>query len=307
MSTTSAGPVLTDRERTEVEAANASGRAPVVFVHGLWLLSSSWHAWRTHFESLGYATLAPGWPDDPETVEEARAHPEVFAGKTVGQVTDHLADVVRLLDREPVVIGHSFGGLIAQKLAGLGLARAAVAIDPAPFRGVLPLPLSALRASAPVLTNPANYNRAVSLTFDQFRYAFANAVSAEEAADLYRTYPVAAPGRPLFQAATANVNPRTEASVDTARPDRGPLLVISGEKDHIVPWAVAHAAYKQQLKNPGATELVEVPGRGHSLVVDSGWREVADTASAFLVRRGAGPDSAPDPAPDPAPPVSGVG
>jgi pimeloyl-ACP methyl ester carboxylesterase len=287
----SATSVITATERAQVEAANASGRQPVVFVHGLWLLASSWDAWREHFESLGYATLAPGWPDDPETVEEARAHPEVFAGKTVGQVTDHIADVIRLLDRAPIVIGHSFGGLITQKLAGLGLARAAVAIDPAPFRGVLPLPLSALRASSPVLTNPANYNRQVSLTFDQYRYAFANAVSAEEAADLYRTYPVAAPGRPLFQAATANVNPRTEASVDTANPDRGPLLVISGEKDHIVPWAIAHASYKRQLKNTGPTEIIELPGRGHSLVVDSGWREVADTAAAFLARHGAAPDA----------------
>lgn len=292
MSTNAAGPVPTDRERAEVEAANAGGRVPVVFVHGLWLLPSSWAAWRTHFETLGYATLAPGWPDDPETVEAARAHPEVLAGKTVGQVTDHVADIIRLLDREPVVIGHSFGGLITQKLAGLGLARAAVAIDPAPFRGVLPLPLSALRASAPVLTNPANYNRAVSLTFDQFRYAFANAVSAEEAADLYRTYAVAAPGRPLFQAATANVNPRTEASVDTSRADRGPLLVLSGEKDHIVPWAVAHAAFKLQLKNTNPTEVTEIAGRGHSLIVDSGWREVADASAAFLARHGAGPEVA---------------
>ena len=287
MSTTTS--VITDRERAEVEAANASGRQPVVFVHGLWLLPSSWDAWRAHFESLGYATIAPGWPDDPETVEAARARPEVFAGKSVGQVTDHVADVIRLLDREPVVIGHSFGGLITQKLAGLGLARAAVAIDPAPFRGVLPLPFSALRASSPVLTNPANYNRHVSLTFDQYRYAFANAVSAEEAADLYRAYPVAAPGRPLFQAATANINPRTEANVDVLRADRGPLLVISGEKDHIVPWAIAHASYKRQLKNASPTEIIEILGRGHSLVVDSGWREVADTAAAFLVRHGSGP------------------
>jgi non-heme chloroperoxidase len=283
--------VITAAERAQVEAANASGRQPVVFVHGLWLLPSSGDAWREHVESLGYATLAPGWPDDPDTVEEARAHPEVFAGKSIGQVTDHAADVIRLLDRAPVVIGHSFGGLITQKLAGQGLARAAVAIDPAPFRGVLPLPWSALRASSPVLTNPANYNRHVSLTFDQFRYAFANAVSAEEAADLYRTYPVAAPGRPLFQAATANLNPRTEARVDTDHPERGPLLVVSGEKDHIVPWAIAHASYKRQLKNPASTEIIEMPGRGHSLVVDSGWREVADTAAAFLARHGAAPDA----------------
>ena len=280
---------ITARERAEAEAANSSGKQPVVFVRGLWLLPSSWDAWRAHFEELGYATLAPGWPDDPETVGEARANPEALAGKSIGQVTDHIADVIRLLDTKPVVIGHSFGGLITQKLAGMGLARAAVAIDPAPFRGVLPLPLSALRASSPVLTNPANYNRAVALTFDQYRYAFANAVSADEAAELYRTYPVAAPGRPLFQAATANLNPRTEASVDTMRADRGPLLIISGEKDNTVPWAIANASYKRQVRNPNPTEIIEIVGRGHSLVVDSGWREVADTATAFLARHGAAP------------------
>ena len=287
-----AAPVLTEREQAEVEAANASGRQPVVFVHGLWLLPSSWDAWRAHFEDLGYATLAPAWPDDAETVEQARANPDAFAGKSVGQVTDHVAEVIRLLHRKPIVIGHSFGGLITQKLAGMGLATAAVAIDPAPFRGVLPLPLSALKASSPVLANPANYNRAVALTFDQYRFAFANAVSADEAAELYRTYPVAAPGRPLFQAATANLNPRTEASVDTLRADRGPLLVISGEQDNTVPWAIANASYKKQLRNPNPTEIIEIPGRGHSLVVDSGWREVADTAIAFLARHGAGPEAA---------------
>ncbi|GAB3052502.1 alpha/beta fold hydrolase [Intrasporangium mesophilum] len=291
MTSPASAPSITASERGQIEGANASARQPVVFVHGLWLLPSSWAAWRAHFEELGYATLAPSWPDDPETVDEARAKPEVLAGKSVGQVTNHIADVIGLLDRKPVIIGHSFGGLITQKLAGMGLAKAAVAIDPAPFRGVLPLPISALRASSPVLTNPANYNRAVSLTFDQYRFAFANAVSAEEAAELYRTYPVAAPGRPLFQAATANFNPRTEASVDTLRPDRGPLLVISGEKDNTVPWAISHASYKKQLRNPGPTEIIEIPGRGHSLVVDSGWREVADAAAAFLARHGAGPDA----------------
>ncbi len=282
---------ITPRERAEVDAARASGRRPVVLVHGLWLLAGSWDAWREHLESLGYATVAADWPGDPTSVEEARADPDAFAGVSVGQVTDHVAEIVGALDRVPVVIGHSFGGLITQKVAGSGLAHAAVAIDPAPFRGVLPLPLSALRASSPVLANPANYRRAVSLTFDQFRYAFANAVSAEEAADLYRTYPVPAPGRPLFQAATANLDPRTEASVDTTSADRGPLLVISGEKDHIVPWAIAHASFEKQLRNPNPTEIVEIPGRGHSLVVDSGWREVADTATSFLARHGAGPDA----------------
>jgi pimeloyl-ACP methyl ester carboxylesterase len=268
----------------EIEQANASGRTPVVFIHGLWLLPSSWDRWAAVFEEAGYAPLTPGWPDDPETVQEANAHPEVFAGKTVGQVADHYAAVIGRLGKKPAVVGHSFGGLLAQIVAGRGLSAASVAIDPAPFRGVLPLPISALRSSAPVLSNPANIHRAVPLTYDQFRYAFANAVSEEEAKQLYETYAVPASGTPLFQAATANLNPWTEDKVDTHNPDRGPLLIISGEKDHTVPWAIANASYKRQQDNQAVTEIVEIAGRGHALTIDSGWREVADTALAFVQR-----------------------
>jgi pimeloyl-ACP methyl ester carboxylesterase len=271
-------------ELDQIKAANASGLTPVVFIHGLWLLPSSWDRWAAVFDDAGYTALTPGWPDDPETVAEANAHPEVFAHKTVGQVADHYADVIGQLDKKPVVIGHSFGGLLTQMIAGRGLSAASVAIDPAPFRGVLPLPISALRSSAPVLGNPANRNRAVPLTYDQFRYAFANAVSEEEAKELYETFAVPAAGAPLFQAATANLNPWTEAKVNTRNPDRGPLLIISGEKDHTVPWAIANASFKRQKNNTGVTEIVEIPGRGHALTVDSGWREVADTALNFVKR-----------------------
>jgi non-heme chloroperoxidase len=277
---------VTATEQAEVDRANESGSQPVVLVHGLWLLPSSWQPWRDLAEERGYVALAPGWPDDPATVEQARANPKTFAGKSVGDVTDHYADVIRRLTRKPVVIGHSFGGLITQKLAGMGLATAAVAIDPAPFRGVLPLPVSALRASAPVLANPANYRRSVMLTKKQFRFAFGNAVSAQESAQLYDAYAVPCSGLPLFQAATANLNPRTEASVDTENPGRGPLLVISGEQDNTVPWAIANASYKKQARNRNPTEIAEIPHRGHSLVIDSGWREVAETAFAFLERHG---------------------
>lgn len=256
----------------------------MVFVHGLWLLPSSWDRWVEYFDQAGYAAVSLSWPDDPDTVAEANSHPEVFAGKTVGQVADHLADLIGRLDRRPAVIGHSFGGLLTQILAGRGLAVASVAIDPAPFRGVLPLPVSALRSSAPVLSNPANRHRAVPLTFEQFRYAFANAVSEEEAKELFETFAVPAPGAPIFQAATANLNPWTEAKVDTGNPDRGPLLIISGEKDHTVPWAIANASYKQQLHNPGVTEITEIPNRGHALTIDSGWQEVAETALTFVRR-----------------------
>jgi pimeloyl-ACP methyl ester carboxylesterase len=279
---------LTDREQREVEAANASGRQPVIFVHGLWLHASSWDAWRALFDERGFAPLAPGWPGEPATVADARARPEAVAGVGVGDATAHHADVARALARPPIIIGHSFGGLIAQKLAGQGRVRATVAIDPAPFRGVLPLPLSALRASSPVLRNPRNRKRSVSLTAEQFRYAFTNAVPEAEAEALYDGYAVPAPGRPLFQAAVANFSPHTEASVEVHNADRGPLLVISGEHDHTIPWSMANAAYKRQEHAGAPTEIIEIPGRGHSLTIDSGWREVAETALAFLDRYGVG-------------------
>jgi non-heme chloroperoxidase len=268
----------------QVAQANDSGRVPVVFIHGLWLLPSSWDRWAALFDEAGYAPVAPGWPDDPDTVAEAAAKPGVFAGKTVGQVADHYSTVIGTLTRKPAVIGHSFGGLLAQIVAGRGQAAATVAIDAAPFRGVLPLPLSALRAAFPVLSNPANRNRAVPLTFAQFRYAFANAVSEDEARRLYDTFAVPASGAPLFQAAAANFNPRTQAHVDTRNPHRGPLLVISGEKDNTVPRSISRAAFKLQVSNPGVTEFSEIRGRGHSLTIDDGWADVARTALDFIKR-----------------------
>jgi non-heme chloroperoxidase len=255
-----------------------------VFVHGLWLLPSSWDRWAKLFEDNGYVALTPGWPDDPETVEEAAEHPEVFAGKSIGQVADYSETIIRGLDRKPAIIGHSFGGLLTQILAGRGLAAVSVAIDPAPFRGVLPLPIAALKSSSPVLRNPANRNRAVPLTYDQFRYGFANAVSEEEANQLYEEFAVPGSGKSLWQAALANLNPWTEDKVDTKNPDRGPLLLISGERDHTVPPAIVNASYKQQQDNPGVTEIEKIPGKGHALTIDSGWREVADKALAFVQR-----------------------
>ena len=275
---------ITDYEAQQIEQTNASALTPIVFVHGLWLLPSSWDRWRAVFEEAGYATLAPGWPDDPNTVEDANQHPEVFAHKTVGQIADHFGDVIGRLTKKPGIVGHSFGGLLTQILAGRGIAAVSVAIDPAPFRGVLPLPISALKSAAPVIGNPANHSRAVPLTYDQFRFAFANAVSEAEAHELYATFAVPGSGVPLFQAATANLNPWTEAKVSTKNPDRGPLLIIDGEKDNTVPWAIANASYKRQKRNPGVTEIVQIPGRGHSLVIDHGWREVADTTLAFVQR-----------------------
>jgi non-heme chloroperoxidase len=279
-----ASPLISDYEREQIERANASTDTPVVFVHGLWLLPSSWDRWAAFFEENGFVAVKPGWPDDPETVAEAREHPEVFAGKGIGEIADYQEAIIRRLERKPVIIGHSFGGLLTEILAGRGLAAASVAISPAPARGVLPLPLSALRSASVALKNPANYNKAVPLTYEQFRYSFANAVSEDEAKELYLGYSVAGPGEPLFQAASANLNPWSEAKVDWKSPQRGPMLVISADSDHTVPWAVANAAYKNEAKNENVTEIVKMPGRGHALTIDSGWREVAETALTFVRR-----------------------
>jgi pimeloyl-ACP methyl ester carboxylesterase len=256
----------------------------VVFVHGLWLLPSSWDGWRKLFEDNGYITVAPGWPDDPRTREEAYANPGVFAGKSVQDVTDHCLAVISELARKPAVIGHSFGGLIVQKIADEGAAAATVAIDNAPIKGVLPLPLSALKSGSPVLRNPANRHKAFALTFEQFQYGWANNLDEAEARQLYDTYHVPASGEPLFEAGFANFMLGGDTSVDVKNPNRGPLLIISGTNDTTAPRAFTHGSYKKQLKNPEVTEYVEVEGRGHSLILDHGWSDVADPALSFVKR-----------------------
>ncbi|NMO89356.1 alpha/beta hydrolase [Actinomycetospora sp. TBRC 11914] len=275
----------TTGEQQEIDRANASGKQPVVFVHGLWLLDSSWDRWAALFEDAGYVAVTPGWPDDPGSVEEAHANPEVFAGKSVGDVAAYQQMIIERLDRKPALVGHSFGGVLVQILAGRGLSAATCSVDPAPSRGVLPLPVAALKAGAPVLANPANRHRAVTLTFDQFRYGFANAVSEEEARELYEQYHVAGSGIPLFQAAFANLNPATEVRAEKTGSDRGPMLVVSGELDHQAPHAIAWATYEAQKRNTHVeTEFTEIPGRGHSLTIDSGWEEVARTCLEFISR-----------------------
>ena len=284
MSATVSPMPITDLELEQVRQANASEATPVVFIHGLWLLPSSWANWAHLFTQAGYAPLTPVWPDDPGTVEEARANPDVLAKKTLKQVADHTSEVIRALDKKPAILGHSTGGLLAQMLAGKGLSAATVAIDPGVFRGVLPLPASALKVAGPFLINPAWRGRAITLTFDQFKYGWANALDEKEAKELYDTFHVAGSGIALAQMANANLNPWTESKVNTKNPDRGPLLIIDGEKDHTVPWAIANAAYKRQRRNPGVTEIVKMPNRGHSLTIDHGWREVAQTALDFVKR-----------------------
>ena len=275
---------ISEREREQIERANAITATPVIFIHGLWLLPSSWDRWAELFEEAGYVALTPDWPDDPETVAGARAEPEVLANKTLKQVADHTTQVITALDRKPALIGHSTGGLLAEIIAGRGLSAVTVAIDPGVFRGVLPLPLSVLRGVGPFLANPRTRGQSITLTFDQFRYGWTNALDEEEAMELYDKFHVAGSGISLSQMGLANVNPWTEAKVDIKNPDRGPLLIIDGEKDHTVPWSIANAAYKRQKTNPGVTEIVKIANRGHSLTIDHGWREVAELALNFVKR-----------------------
>jgi pimeloyl-ACP methyl ester carboxylesterase len=275
---------ITDAEQKQIDQANKSGTTPVVFIHGLWVLASSWDRWGELFKKGGHAPVQAVWPDDPETIAEARENPDIFADKTLNQIADHTIEVIEALDKKPAVIGHSTGGLLAQVIAGRGLSAATVAVDPGPFRGVLPLPFSALKAASPVLKNPLNKGKAITLSLDEFKYGWANAVDDEQAKRLYEEFHVAAPGVALMQMANANLNPFSEAKVDTRNPERGPLLIIDGENDHTVPWAIANASYKKQKRNEGVTEIKKIANRGHALTIDDGWQEVAEISLDFVKR-----------------------
>lgn len=259
---------------------------PVVFIHGLWLHATSWGPWVELFREEGYEPVAPGWPNEPATVDEARRQPDLVANLGIDDTTAHFAKIIDALDAKPVIIGHSFGGLIAEKLLGQGIGAAAVAIDPAQIKGVLPLPLAQLRAGLPALGNPANLRKAVSLTRKEFRFGFGNAIPEVESDALYEQWTIPSPARPLFQAAAANFVMHSEAAVNTANEDRGPLLLISGTADHTVPDVVTRSTLKQYRDSTAVTELRQFEGRGHSLTIDHGWREVADAVLRWLLGHG---------------------
>lgn len=258
-----------------------AGRIPVVFVHGLWLHADSWGPWLEAFDEEGYSARAVGWPGDGATVAETRAGPDRVAGYGIADVVAHHAHEIGKLERKPIVVGHSFGGLIAQRLLSGGFAAAAVAIDPAPAKGVLYLPPSALRVASIALRSPANRNGAVSLTKEQFRYGFGNALTEEESDDLWERWAIPSPGRPLFEAALANLELHSPAAVDRKSTTRGPLLITAGERDHTVPPAISRQTQKLYSKSSAVTDL-RIFDRGHSLTIDSGWREVADSVLDWL-------------------------
>ena len=255
---------------------------PVVFIHGLWLHATSWQPWVELFTEAGYAPSAPGWPNEPATVDEARAQADAVADLSIDDVTEHFAALIDALPEPPIMIGHSFGGLFVEKLLGEGVGRAGVAIDPAQIKGVLPLPLAQLRSGLPALGNPANLHKSVSLTKEEFRFGFGNAVPEAESDELYARWTIPSPARPLFQAAAANFVLHSQAKVDTANSTRGPLLLISGTSDHTVPDVVTRSTFKQYRDSTAITELKQFEGRGHSLVIDSGWRDVAGAVLDWL-------------------------
>lgn len=255
---------------------------PVIFIHGLWLHGTSWQPWIEYFQNEGLDAVAPGWPGEKETVAETREHADDVAGKSIDEVTDHFAKIIDGYDQPPIIIGHSFGGLITEKLLGLGYGNAGVAIDPAQIKGVLPLPLAQLKAALPALGNPANINKAISLTEKEFKYGFGNALTDEESKQLYDAWTIPSTVRPLFQAAAANFTLHSQAAVDTKNEDRGPLLLISGTADHTVPDVTTDATMKQYRDSNAVTELIKFHGRGHSLTIDHGWHDVATEVLVWL-------------------------
>lgn len=271
-------------ELQAVESANRSGRPVVAFVHGMFVHSSSWQQWRTLFESAGYATIAPGWPGEADTVAAARDEGGPTHGQDLRSVLAHHRLLLRQLDRPPALVGHCAGGWVVQRLASEGLASVTVAMEPTPFRGVLPTPLSTVRSTLPVIVKPRQYRRSMILTFDQFRYSWGNSVSVGEARELYEQHHVPAPGAALFQSAAANLSPWSPTRIDTRAPDRGPLLLIAGADDRQATWSMTHAAYRRHRRNRHPTEIVEMPHRGHTMPFDQGWSEVALLALSFIER-----------------------
>jgi pimeloyl-ACP methyl ester carboxylesterase len=261
-------------------------RIPVLFIHGLWLHASSWGPWLTLFQEAGYAPVAPGWPGEADSVNAARAMPDAVADRGIDDLVAHFKHVVETLPAQPILIGHSFGGLVAEKLLGEGIGRAAIAIDPAQIKGVLPLPLAQLRAGLPALGNPFNKSRAVSLTRDEFRFGFGNALTEDESDTLFEMWSIPSPARGLFEVAFANFVLHSAAEVNTHNESRGPLLLISGTADHTVPDVTTRATFRQYRDSMALTELKQFEGRGHSLAIDHGWRDVADACLAWLKDKG---------------------
>lgn len=250
----------------------------IVLIHGLWLNALSWENWVERYRARGFDVIAKSWPGMEGDIASLRANHSAIDNLGLGEVADHYQAIVQALPEPPILIGHSMGGVVVQVLLDRGLGAAGVAVDPGPLKGVLALPVSALRSAFPALKNPANNHRAVMLSAEEFHYAFTNTLDEAASETAYRRYAVPGPGRVLFQAALANLNPRAVTRVDFHNANRAPLLLIAGGEDHVAPPVVTKAEAKLQGKSEALTAYKEFPGQSHFTVGQPGWEEVADFA-----------------------------
>ena len=268
-------------------ASDSASAETIVLIHGMWMTPLSWEHWVNHYTDRGHRVLAPAWPGLDKEPEELRRDPSPLRGIDVTAVVDHYDKIIRGLDRPPIIIGHSFGGLFAQLLLDRGLGAAGVALGTAAPKGVLRLPLSTLRAAWPALRNPANLNKETPLTQKQFHWCFTNALSSEESDAVYRRYYIPGSARPFFQAGFANFNPNAKTKVNFSNPARPPLLLATGALDRIGPPSVNVSTFNQQRKAPSVTEHKEYPGRSHFPGQD-GWEELADDLLNWTVEHARG-------------------
>jgi pimeloyl-ACP methyl ester carboxylesterase len=256
-----------------------SNKPTIVLIHGLWLTPRSWEGWTDRYQKAGYNVIAPSWPGLEGEVEAIRKDPSALKGLKLKTVVDHYDRIIRKLDAQPILMGHSFGGLIVQMLVDRGLGSAGILVDSAQTAGVPVLPFSTIRAGFPILGNPFSYNRATSLSPKQFNYAFTNELDAAESKKVYDRYSIPAANSVLWDAAFALLNPNASSKVDYKKTDRAPLLFIAGGNDHIVPPAINKSNLRKYVKNSTAeTDYREFPNRTHHTVGQKGWEEVADFA-----------------------------
>jgi alpha-beta hydrolase superfamily lysophospholipase len=259
-----------------------SDRIPLMLIHGAWLSSLSWENFADYFRNRGFAVAAPEWPRKQGDVEELRADAEQLEGLGIQEIVDHYEAQIGALDQPPVLIGHSFGGLIVELLLDRGLGRAGVALSPAPPKGILVLPFSSLKAAAPALAHPSRWHRIVPLTLEEFTYGFVNTFSPEEAGAAYERYAVPETGQIFYEAGFANfrMNPPTEVHFKNA--ERAPLLIVGAEKDNTVPASLSRKQFEKYESSPAQTDYLEFEGRPHLLMAAEGWEEVAAAIDSWL-------------------------